>query len=168
MKHLIQSLKIGAIAAPVLLLAGMATLQAGDAKTYPGSMGVKWSGGTPVYSTSAIGNSSSSQWLYIDLPVINDDMSNGIQSSWVKVLDRHYNSNVRCSINSAYWNNTYDQFYGSWGGNRYSTGSSNNAQTLSTGGATGGSSRHEYFSCAIPPTYSGNRSYIISYYVNEG
>jgi len=149
----------------ITLTAGVA--QAGDAKVYPGEMGIKWSGPTPVYNTGAIGNSSSSSWMYVDLPVINDDTGSGIDSTWVKVLDRHYNSDVRCKIVTAYWNNTADAFYGYFGPNRYSSGSSTNAQTLYPGSASHGSTRHEYFSCAIPPTYSGNRSYIISYQVSE-
>ena len=151
-----------------LALAG-STTWAADAKTYPGSMCVRWSGSSPSYNTSAIGNPSSTQWTYLDCPVINDDMGADTQSSVVRVLDRHYSSDVRCSINSAYWNNTNDQFYGWWGSNISSSGSGNDLQVLNTGGIGGsGSTVHTYFSCRIPPTYNGNRSYTISYYANEG
>ena len=144
-------------------------VHAGDAKLYPGSMGVRYAGANPPsYNTSAIGNPSSTKWLYVDLPAINDDMNDDVKNTWVRVLDRHYSHNVRCSFNTAYWNNSADRFYGWWGANKYSTGSGNNAQVLYTGGSGGkGSSYHHYFSCRIPRTYSGNRSYIISYYVNE-
>ena len=95
-------------------------------------------------------------------------MSEDLNNSWVGVLDRHYSSNVRCSVNSAYWNNTADTFYGWWGANRYSSGSGNDRQKLSWGGLSGsGETVHTYFSCRIPPTYLGNRSYIISYHTNE-
>ena len=141
---------------------------AGDAKTYPGSMGVRYAGASPSYNYSAIGNPSSTQWMYVDLPVINDDMGDDISSSYVRVLDRHYSSDVRCSINSAYWNSSAGAFYGYWGANKYSAGSGNSLQSLPTGGVGGaGTSYHHYFSCRVPPTYSGNRSYIVSYYVNE-
>ncbi len=131
-------------------------------------MCVRYSGATPIYSTSAIGNPSSTQWLYLDCPAINDSMSEDLNNSWVGVLDRHYSSNVRCSVNSAYWNNTHDKFYGWWGSNQYSDGSSNNRQALSWGSLGGsGETVHTYFSCRLPPTYSGNRSYIISYHTNE-
>ncbi|MBR9909668.1 MAG: hypothetical protein GYB33_04850 [Gammaproteobacteria bacterium] len=162
-----QKVGAGLVLIPSLLIAGLTPAEAGDRKVYPGSMGVKYSGPNPVYAWSAIGNPSSSSWMYVDLPVINDDTTSGIDYTRVDVLDRHYSSNVRCSINTAYWNNTYDTMYGYWGPNKYSTGSSNNAQYLYTGSASHGSTRHEYFSCAIPPTYSGNRSYIVSYTVSE-
>jgi hypothetical protein len=141
---------------------------AGDAKTQPGSMGVRYAGASPSYNASAIGNPSSTEWVYLDLPVINDDMSNDIGYSNVRVLDRHYTSDVCCSVNSVYWNSSASAFYGWWGATKCSAGSSNNLQYLITGGVSGaGSTYHQYFSCRIPPTYSGNRSYIVSYYVDE-
>jgi hypothetical protein len=158
---------VAKVAACVALIIGAAVAEAGDRKVYPGEMGVKWSGPSPVFNTGAIGNPSSTSSMYVDLPVINDDTGSGIDYSSVGVVDRHYSSDARCSINTAYWNNTADTFYGYWGPNAYSTGSSGNQQTLYTGSASHGSTRHEYFSCLIPPTYSGNVSYIISYTVDE-
>ena len=151
-----------------LLLFGSAAAMAGDAKTYPGSMCVRYSGSTPSYNTSAIGNPSSSQWLYVDCPVINDEMSKDLANSWVGVLDRHYSYDANCSINSAYWNNSASAFYGWWGENKYTAGSGNNLQKLTWGALGGaGESVHTYFSCKIPPSYSGNVSYIVSYHANE-
>lgn len=140
--------------------------EAADNKIYPGAMGVKTAGADPAYSQGAISNPSSTSWMYVTLPLVNDTYTQ-IEASWVRVLDRHYNSNVSCSVNSAYWNNTHDTFYGSWGANRASTGSSDNVQVLDTGTATGGSTRHYFMKCSIPPTYSGNRSYIVSYQAGE-
>ena len=167
MNNKILKFGAGAVLLPSMIMLGMSQAHAGDRKVYPGSMGVKWSGPSPSYSSGAIGNPSSTSWMYVDLPVINDDTTSGIDLSWATVVDRHYSSNLRCSINTAYWNNTANTMYGYWGPNIYSTGSSDDAQTLSTGSATHGSTRHEYFSCAIPPTYSGNVSYIVSYTVEE-
>ncbi|MCG8312616.1 MAG: hypothetical protein MI976_05320 [Pseudomonadales bacterium] len=151
-----------------VLAVATSAAQADDQKVYPGSMGVKYSGPTPTYSTSSIGNPSSTSWMYVDLPAIND-LSDDVKASYVRVLDRHYSSDVRCTVNQAYWNNTADTFYGWWGGAQYSGGSSTNSQTLNTGavGGTGGAV-HTYFSCRVPPTYSGNVSRIISYSVTEG
>ena len=155
----------------VSLLLAFATGQgfAGDAKVYPGSMAVRWSGtSTPSYYASAVGNPSASQWLYVDLPVINDSMAEHVHSSSVRVVDRHYSSNVRCSLNSVYWNSTTGTMWGYWGSTKSSSGSSDGLQYLSTGSSSGaGSTYHQYFSCAIPPAYYGHRSYIVSYYVNE-
>ena len=159
--------RVAKAAACLALIGGAGIAEAGDRKVYPGEMGVKWSGPNPVYNTGAIGNPSSTSWMYVDLPVINDDTGSGIDYSSVAVVDRHYSSDVRCSINTAYWNNSADTFYGYWGPNRSSSGSSGDQQTLSTGSASHGSTRHEYFSCRIPPTYSGNVSYIISYTADE-
>ncbi len=130
-------------------------------------MAVKWSGPNPTYHFSMINNPSPTSWMYVDLPVINDDLGIGIGRSWVKVLDRHYSKNVYCSIITVYWNNSADAIWGYFGPKHASTGSSNNAQTLHTGPATHGSTRHEYFSCAVPPAYAGRTSSIVSYYVSE-
>ena len=136
-----------------------------DQKVYPGSMGVKLSGASPTYYFGAIGNSSAAN-IYLDLPVINDT-NTAVESSWVRVLDRHYSSGVSCALNTAYWNNTYDTFYGSWGATVVSSGSSTDVQVLNTGTANGSADRHIYFSCSIPPVYSGNSSRIVSYSVDE-
>ncbi len=151
----------------ILVLMGYSAT-AGDAKTYPGSMGVRYSGPAPVYDHSAIGNPSATAWMYVDLPVLNESNTESIKSSNVRVLDRSYGLDVRCSVNTAYWNSSTGSFYGWWGANKNSSGSGNALQTLNTG-AVGGTTfaSHSYFSCAIPQTYSGNRSYIVSYYVNE-
>ena len=168
MRTIVKAVVLGAMIAPLSQTLNVSPAHAADAKTYPGSLCVRTSGPTPIYSTSAIGNSSSSQWLYVTCPLINDSMGEDLHSSWVGVLDRHYSSNIRCSVNSAYWNNTHDTFYGWWGGNKYSEGSSNNRQVLSWNSLGGsGETVHTYVSCRIPPTYSSNRSYIISYHGNE-
>ena len=139
---------------------------ADDQKVYPGSLGVRWDGADPSYYFSSIGNPSSTEWLKVDLPVINDDLGNDIGYSNVRVLDRNYSYNVSCSLNSVYWNGS--GFSGYFGPKTYSSGSSDYLQYLYTGGVGGGTySYHEYFSCEIPPSYNGNQSYIVSYYVDE-
>ncbi len=144
----------------------MTMANAADDKTYPGSMGVKYSGPAPVYTTSAIGNSSTTSWMYVDLPAINDD-NNDIAASNVRVIDLSGTGNISCNVNQAYRSGS--SFFGWWGSTRTSTGASSSPQTLNTG-PLGGTNMtvHTYFSCAIPPKYGSNISYIISYYVNEG
>jgi hypothetical protein len=150
------------------ILVGATAAMAGTAKTYPGSMCVRHSGSSPSYSSSMIGNPSSSQWLYLDCPTINDSMSESLRNSWVAVLDRHYSNSVHCSVNSVHWNNSAETIYGWWGGKKYSNGSGNSLQKLSWGGLGGaGDSVHTYFSCAIPPAYLGHVSYIVNYHANE-
>ncbi|BFM04892.1 hypothetical protein [Halioxenophilus aromaticivorans] len=141
---------------------------AADWKTYPGSMGVKFKGPSPYINHSGIYNPSSTSVMYVDLPIINDD-SNDIASSNVRVIDRHYSQDIRCSVNQRYMSTSSGSVYGYMGGNKLSSGSSAFLQKLNTGALGGsGSAVHSYFSCKIPPTYSGNRSGIFSYYVNEG
>ena len=163
MKKLIRS--VVSIFLPFAVCAFSGVVNA-DQKVYPGSMGVKFSGATPSYYFSTIGNPSSTTTMGVDLPAVNDTNTN-IESSWVRVLDRHYSAGVSCSLNTAYWNNTYDTFYGSWGAAVTSAGSSNDVQVLNTGTAHGSAERHIYFSCSIPATYSGNLSHIVSYSVDE-
>lgn len=156
-----------ALFAVFLLTITVNPAMAGDAKTYPGSMCVKYSGGNPSYLWSMIGNPNTS-YIYVDCPVINDSMSESIKNAWVGVLDRNFNQEFRCSLNSAYWNDTHDTMYGWWGANKYSEGSSNNRQKLSWGSLGGADENvHHYFSCRIPAIYSGQTSYIINYHVNE-
>jgi len=142
---------------------------AGDQKVYPGSMAVKYSsGGTLVYSASAVGNSDPIHYAYVDLPIINDTMAASISDSFVKVLDRSPAYNHRCSVNSVYWNTAYDTWFGSWGANKYSSSYGDQLQQLNTNGIGGSSSRHEYFSCRIPPKHAvQGKSYIVQYWVAE-
>jgi len=167
MKHYLK-FTVGMLSVAAFLFVGMNTAFAGDKKVYPGSMAVKYSsGGTLTYSGSAVGNSSARSYAYVDLPVINDVMGRSISSSYVKVLDRSPR-NHRCSINSVYWNETYDRWYGDWGDFIPSKGLGNNLQTLNTGSIDGSSARHEYFSCRIPPKNGSKISYIVQYSVTEG
>lgn len=145
----------------------VASVQANDNKTYPGSMAVKWQGSTPSYMLSSIGNPSSLIWMYVDLPAIND--SNGsIANSQVKVVDRHYDADIRCSVKQLYWNSSTDSMAGYWGAKYSSNGASDNLKTITTGALPGyGLSFHSFISCRVPPSYSGNESRIVSYYVSE-
>ena len=140
---------------------------AGDRKVYPGEMAAMTYGEDMVQYLGTIYNPSHTKWLRVQLPVINDDTTSGIDKSYVYVVDQHYTSNVRCSINTAYWNNTTDSLYGFWGAYKSSQGSSGNRQTLSTGAATHGSTRHEFIDCLIPPRYQGKPSFLVSYIVEE-
>ena len=149
----------------ITLVAGSAF--ANDGKIYPGSMGVRWNSYDPVpaLSYSAIFNPSSTKSLRLDLPVIHDSIHHSIAGGNVKVIDRHYNQNIRVSLNSVYRNGC--SFWGWWGANKYSSGTNCSAQTLSVPALGSNSQAHYYYSVSIPATYSGNRSGIVSYYVSE-
>jgi hypothetical protein len=143
---------------------GISQVHAVDGKNYPGSMCVRWSGtSTPVYNFSAIGNPSSTTWLYLDCPAVKD--ASNIASGWVRMLDRHYSSNISCRLYSVYAST--GGYYGWVTPVVSSTGSSANPQHRPFGGIGGNSIAHYYYSCSIPPTYSGYVSYITSYQVSE-
>jgi len=139
---------------------------AGDGKIYPGSMCVRYAGtGTPSYNFSAIGNPSATQWLYLDCPVIHDTIGGNINKGWVRMIDQHYSSDVRCSLNSYY--RSGNAFWGWWTANKSTSGSGAHPQHITFNGIGANSLAHYYYSCRIPPRYSGNTSYITSYNVEE-
>ena len=137
-----------------------------DAKVYPGDMAVARNGDVR-FSNGSVYNASSTAYATVELPIINDDLGRGISKSYVYVVDRNPVANITCRLNTLYWNNTHDQFYGYWGSSRSTVGSSGNQGTLTMGSATHGSTRHEFITCTLPPRYYGNASYIISYKIEE-
>lgn len=159
-------LLVASLLALFMIIAGALPALAADGKIYPGSMGIRYSGtSTPCLQCGAIGNPSTSSWFYLDLPVIHDSIYGNINKSWVRVTDRHYSSNIRCSLC-----NRYRCGYG-WCGcfspTVFSSGSGRHEQRLITGRLSGNTTSHYYFSCDIPPRYNNNTSYINSYYVEE-
>jgi len=139
---------------------------AADGKIYPGSMGVRYAGtSTPTYYGSAIGNPSTNQWLYLDLPAIHD--ASDINSSWVRVIDQNGNANadICCRLFSVY---RCGCGYCGWSSPKQcSSGWGCNEQLLSAGAVGANSRSHYYFSCKIPPKWNNKTSYIISYKVKE-
>jgi len=148
-----------------LAVVGAPSVQAGDGKVYPGSMGVR-SGGTstPKIFFSAIGNPSTDNWLYVHLPIINDS-NNGIQRGWVRVIDMNSRSNITCSLNAIY--RSGPDWYGWWTPARSSSGKASYDQILTFGSVGGSGIAHFYYSASIPPMDGGNTSYITSYRAEE-
>ena len=149
-----------------VLALGVSSGMAGDGKLYPGSMCVRYAGtSTPAYNFSAIGNPSTTSWLYLDCPVIHDTISSNVKNGWVRMIDQSYTNALRCSLNSFY--RSGGSFYGWWTANKSSSGSGSHPQHITYSGIGANSLAHYYYSCRIPPKYSGNTSYITSYYVEE-
>jgi hypothetical protein len=149
-----------------MVMIGALPALAADGKIYPGSMGVRYAGtSTPTYSCSAIGNPSTTSWLYLDLPAVHDTVAGNINTSWVRVIDQHYNADISCQLCSVY--RCGCGFCGWFSPTKYSSGSNCIEQVLSPGGVGANDHSHYYFSCKIPPRYNNNTSYIISYYVEE-
>lgn len=126
----------------------------------------RYAGPTPTYNNSAIGNPAATT-LYLDCPVIHDSINHRIHSGWVKVFDRHFTAPVSCNLNSLYPSGT--GFFGWWTSFQSSSGGSSTSpvETLTFGSLSSNPTAHYYYSCQIPPTYSGYVSYITSYKVNE-
>lgn len=148
-------------------LFGVSQVQAIDGKNYPGSMCGLHYGNTSTTSGGAIGNWSTTAWLYVDCPVVKDSIDYSISSGFVRVTDRNPTAyaDVSCALNSLYQGGS--SFSGWWSAYKYSAGSSTAVQTLSFPGLSANANAHYYYSCAIPPAYGTAVSYIDTYRVNE-
>jgi hypothetical protein len=138
-----------------------------DDLQFPGSSCVQYGTGSKSYSYSAINNASSTYSLELDCPVVRDQTGHTIASgSWVRVIDQHYSEDVRRELTSIQFSGVSS--ISGWGsGMEYSSGSNTAVQVLSFGAVGSNSLSHYYLSCEIPPSFSGNRSYITSYRVVE-
>ncbi len=95
-------------------------------------------------------------------PIVRDYDAGGIDSgSWVRVIDRHYDLNVTCTLRTRY-NTGGSLSYSS----RSSEGSSTSAKKLTFGYVSnpGTEGTAELF-CTVPSTYAGNRSGVVSYQI---
>ncbi len=160
---------------------------AGDGKAYPGSLCVPWGDNRdPEYFASAIGNRSTTDWLYLDCPAVKDQIGEVVVDGWVRMIDHNYDDDIYCTLVHA----VYD--VNKWLEKRYGDKTEHGRRTSSSGSSTSiqhkyfpaeplpsfgvgvihygvslSDESHVYFSCAIPPTYQGKVSYITSYYVEE-
>ena len=101
--------------------------------------------------------------LYLDCPVIND--AGTVLSGWVRVTDRHPSFPVCCTLESVYRSGS-SVFHWSYGP-RCSLSSYTTVQHLPFGGVSHNDYSHNYYSCSIPPTSNGSKSYIHTYEVIE-
>jgi hypothetical protein len=121
---------------------------------------------TPYYFSGAIGNPSTTDWLYVDCPM---DRATAYDTGSVDVIDQngYTDYDVSCAQVGVHWNYNTATYY--TGGTRNSSGVGTQKQTLSFGVATGAFPTVYYYSCVIPPAYGGNKakSYIETYGVSE-
>ncbi len=160
------------IGVPLLLLIagalafGVTVAQADDGKQYPGSFCVRWSGGTPTYSWSRIGNTHTSSALRVDCPVVKDTIYGDINDGTVRVIDQHFTQSVSCNLVSFYVTDTGG--LAAWAsGNKETVGSSPEPKELLFGSIGANSRSHYFYSCQIPPRYEGETSWLINYRVDE-
>lgn len=160
--------RVFAVTALIVLLYAVQASAGQDEKIYPGFMGVPVNAQpVPVESYAGAGNPSSTQWLAMVLPLIRESQNGYVNSGWVKVIDQHYNNSVAVRL----WSidrSSVGGVRGFYSAEKESAGSGPQVQTLSFPMVDSyvGSTVHYYYA-KIPPTYSGNISYIVSYYVKE-
>ena len=150
-----------------VLIGAFAGVAMADGKVYAGENCVVVSGSGAVIANSAIGNGSSTSWLYVDCPAINDSLD-GASSGWVAVQDINNDSggDVYCKLVSVYRvvgdGNTY-----AWQtAEQSSTGYGTPWQRLTFSSLSGSTSSTYYYACRIPPNDVGI-SWIAEYYLDE-
>jgi hypothetical protein len=134
---------------------------------YPGESCVNRSPAiNPYYFSGAIGNPSTTDWLYVDCPM---DRASTFDTGAVDVIDQngYTGYDVSCAQVGVHWNYNTATYY--TGGTRNSSGAGTQKQTLSFAEAPGAFPSVYYYSCSIPPAYGGakSKSYIETYSVSE-
>lgn len=137
---------------------------AADSKSYPGSMcrradttSETWLDGSRIFNDADTA-------VTMDCPVVRD-LSAGITSSYIYVLDDSSTENVSCKLINVSMTSASTYY---WSSTRSSSSSSTSHQTLSTGAPTSYvSTGYLFFSCSVPAAASGHYSAIVGYSVNE-
>ena len=141
-----------------------------DAKNFPGSVCVRWSGSSSVaYYYSAIGNASTHSSLYLDCPVTKDLSRVNTSGNHFAAKDRSASNGVQCSLMSM--RVEYDCSVSGWSsGSRTTLGNLNRWQIVSTdhdpGSVVSSDRGYYFFSCKIPPKAT-DISYILMLRVDE-
>jgi len=156
----------GTVAATLLLGAATVLGQANFIdRVYPASGCTVWSGPAPSYFYSGIENHSSSA-IWVDCPVVNETGNPNI--GYVQVRDRHPSSAVECTFFSAWGNGSGNITF--WATAPQASGGSTNrfVSLIFDSIVDPDPSRASfYYSCTIPPAYSGRYSAIHSYRLEE-
>ena len=134
---------------------------------YPGESCVNRSPNiAPYYFSGAIGNPSTTEWLYLDCPM---DRAATYDTGDVDVIDQngYTGYDVSCAQTGVYWNYNTVTYY--TGGTKASSGVGTQKQTLSFAATPRPFGSVYYYNCVIPPAYGGtkNKSYIETYSVSE-
>src|ERR1041385_5268936 len=115
----------------LIFMVGALRAYAIDWATYPGEMCIRWTGaGTPKYYFGGIGNTSPTDWLYLDCPVVLKSESAPSGGAQVIVRDLHPNAAATCTLYNAYNAFSDGAYYYKTSGLLSSTGSSYRPQVL--------------------------------------
>jgi hypothetical protein len=146
-------------------LCAVSPAYAADGKGYPGISCVPISGGVPRFEYGAIGNLSTTSFMWVECPIINDS-SAGLYQSWVKVRDRSLSDSIGCTLYSMHSpaGSSYSYAY-----TTRSRGYIGDVETIGSGGVSGGSAYRYFLSCSIPPRSSSTAlpSQIEQYFAEE-
>ena len=148
-----------------------------EGKIYPGSMAVRLDPSDPIpyYHYGTVENPSTTNWLDLILPAVNDHLAVRIRKGLVRVIDGHPFRDIQCALNSRF---RYGGYYAGWWG-RYETNKREDdpewvpagwhQQDIWFGRMGSSDAAHYYFHCRLPPidVFTGIRSAVITYYLEE-
>lgn len=142
------------------------SVQAQDSKNYAGAACVKWNAAqpTPSLNWARIWNPSSAADLNVDCIAVKDGTN--VAGGWVRVIDRHPTLPVSCQLVST-WSSSEAGVFASLSPVLSSVGASPNVQQLNYGARPGYAMGHLFYSCSVPRTSAGARSWITTYQVRE-
>lgn len=137
-----------------------------DAKNYPGASCVKWNAAqpTPSLNWSRIWNPSAAAAMSVDCVAVKD--GGNVAAGWVRVIDQHPAQGVSCRLASTF-SASEAGVIANLSAVATSIGNNPNVQQLNFGALGGFPVGHLYYSCSVPPTFGGNRSWIATYQVRE-
>src|SRR5215470_1483801 len=115
----------------LLTLVGTPQTYANNWEVHPGEMCMKWSGaGIPKYYYGGIGNTSTTDWLYLDCPVIQHGDRGPDAGAMVDVRDVNPSYDTSCTLVRS-WNAHSDgSYYTKSNGTQFSAGFAYTPQTL--------------------------------------
>lgn len=142
---------------------------ADDTKNYFGAGCQKegTSGTLLVGASGAIYNTHATETLWVQCPIIHDEIWGLTFGGEVVVKDRHYTANISCVLRETNW------LTGEYGFvSRTTSGSSLDPIVLDYSALVTlpDDDRDEHYlslRCSIPPSYSGNNSSLIAYRIDE-
>lgn len=164
-----------ALAAVFMAVIGASQAHAVDAKIYPGNMCIRWQGPNPTFELGSIKNPGTTV-LYLDCPVIHDQIDNRINSGWVDVVDNNLSSDAPGNTNMQVCATLFSvsrvgstAFTIQRTGPVCSRGGGLTSQRLSFGSLPAHLNAHYFYGISIPPVPSsgGGPSSVISYRVEE-
>ena len=136
-----------------------------DTHSYPATMCTAWSGAESLqyHYNGKLSNTSTTKDAWVVCPITLQTRKT--IDAQVRTIDRHYSSDISCTLKSLRYYNPVNSNSRSSKAN--TSGSSDKIQTLNFNPVAGFSDGSFFLYCKIPPKYNGNGSYIINYHASE-